>query len=381
MKIKRITALLFTGILATSVVLGGCQKQMNPSDAVATLDGKDISIGLANYMAQFEAVTYDSYYASSLGSNMWSQDLSGKGSTLQDEVKQNILDEIRTDYLLEDHMKDYNVSVSDDENTEIKSAAAKFMSDNSAVTIKQMGATEDFVREMLRLHTIQTKMKAAIIVKADTTVSKDEAAQRTFSYYQITLPAATSTTASTEATTSTKKTSAGKAKSSKKTSTESSEQKADALKAYAQTVASDAATDFDGIAKKYNFTKSTHSYGKDESSDTFDKTVLQTADTLTDGKISGAIETKSGTYYVVRLDSSFDQTATNNKKQELVTQKQNSYYDSICKKYKAASKWKVNKDEWALVTFKGNTYTIKSESTKNSTTATQQTETSTQAGK
>lgn len=370
MKIKKITTLFLSGFIAASFLLSGCQKQLNANDTIATLNGTAIKVDLANFMAQFQAVTYDSYYASTLGSNMWDQDLSGKGQSLQEEVKADILDQIETDYLLEKHMSDYNVSISEDEKKAISEAAKKFMNDNSAVGIKQMGATEDVVKEMLRLHTIETKMKAAIIATSDVSVTDEEAAQRTFSYYQITLPTTTATdgttgTESSGTSTSKKTTSTEKAKS-----TESATQQAEALKSYAQTVADAAKTDFDGIATKYTLTKNTHSYGKDESSDSFDQTVLKAADGLTDNQVSDLIETSSKTYYVIRLDSSYDASATATKKQELLTTKQNDYYDSICKKYKKAAKWNIDKKVLSEITFKGNTYTIETPSTQTSTEST-----------
>lgn len=366
MKIKKITTLFLSGFIAASFLLSGCQKQLNANDTVATLNGTEIKVDLANFMAQFQAVTYDSYYSSTLGSDMWDKDLSGKGKSLQEEVKDGILDQIETDYLLEKHMKDYNVSISEDEKKAMAAAAKKFMDDNSAVGIKQMGATEDVVKEMLRLRTINAKMKAAIIASSDVTVTDEQAAQRTFSYYPITLP----TTPATDETVGTKDSSESATKKTSKAktdSTESKKQQEEALKSYAQTVAEAAKTDFDGVAAKYKLTKSTFSYGKDESSYSFDQSVLKAADTLQDNQISDLIETKDKTYYVIRLDSSYDKAATETKKQQLLTKKQNDYFDSICKKYKKEAKWKVDKKVMSEITFKNNTYTIETPSTQNST--------------
>ena len=115
MKIKRLTALLLTGVLAASFTLGGCgSKEVDPETVVATLNGKEIKLGLANFMAQYQAVTYDAYYSSYMGANMWSQDYSGDGKTMEDMVKDQVMESIETDYLLEDHMADYNVEITDE---------------------------------------------------------------------------------------------------------------------------------------------------------------------------------------------------------------------------------------------------------------------------
>lgn len=131
MKIKRLTALLLTGVLAASFTLGGCgSKEVDPETVVATLNGKEIKLGLANFMAQYQAVTYDAYYSSYMGANMWSQDYSGDGKTMEDMVKDQVMESIETDYLLEDHMADYNVEITDEELSAMKDAAAQFMEAN-----------------------------------------------------------------------------------------------------------------------------------------------------------------------------------------------------------------------------------------------------------
>ena len=319
MKIKRLTALLLTGVLAASFTLGGCgSKEVDPEAVVATLNGKEIKLGLANFMAQYQAVTYDAY--------MWSQDYSGDGKTMEDMVKDQVMESIETDYLLEDHMADYNVEITDEELNAMKDAAAQFMEANKQPAIERMTATEDIVTEMLRLNTIQQKMHEAIIAEVDTEVSDEEAAQRTFSYYKVTLP--DESTESTE--------DAG----TEAAVEPSSEEQAAELKTYAGQVAEAAAADFDNVGVSFGLTASTYSYGTDE--DSFDKNVIAEADALSEGQISGAIEGEDGQYYVIRLDKEFDEDATANKKQEIVSKRQSDHYTEVCDGYKKDAEWKVN---------------------------------------
>ena len=97
-------------------------------------------------MAQYTAVSYDSYITMGYAKeNMWSQDLSGNGKTMQDNVKDGILTQIQTNYLLEDHMKDYGVEITDEELSDIDTAAQQFMDDNSKEAIRTMGAKKEYV--------------------------------------------------------------------------------------------------------------------------------------------------------------------------------------------------------------------------------------------
>ena len=367
MKIKRLTTLLLSGALAASFALSGCgSREVDPEAVVATLNGKEIKLGLANFMAQYQAVTYDAYYSSYMGADMWSQDYSGDGKTMEDMVKDQVMDSIETGYLLEDHMADYNVEITDDELNAMKDAAAQFMEDNKQPAIERMTATEDIVTEMLRLNTIQQKMHAAIIAEVDTEVSDEEAAQRTFSYYKVTLP--------TDGTDNTESVDATEQAATEEAVSESSEEQAAELKTYAGQVAAAAETDFDGAAAAFGLTASTYSYGKDE--DSFDKNVIAEADALSEGQVSGAVEGTDGQYYVIRLDKEFDEDATANKKQEIVSQRQSDHYTEVCDGYKKDAEWKVDDKVWKNVTFIGNQYTIATEQADTETEAVTDTENS-----
>lgn len=360
MKIKRITVMMLSGVLAASIALTGCgKKEVDPEAVVAILNGKEIKCGLANFMAQYNAVTYDAYYSSFLGADMWSQDMMGNGTTLEDSVKEQVMDTLETNYLLEEHMADYNVEITDEELQAMQEAAASFMENNNQAAIRRMTATEEIVTEMLRLDTIQKKMYDAIIAEADTEVSDEEAAQRTFSYYNITLPEETDSTETVET--------AGTEAVEEIPSTE--EQEAE-LKAYAGLVAEAAEEDFEAVADTYGLTMSQYSYGSDE--EDFAEEVIAKADEMTEGEISALIETADGSYYVIRLDSEFDEEATENKKQEIISTRQSEHYTEVCEAYKAEAEWTINEDVWAAVTFSGNTYTIAVSETE--------TETETEAG-
>lgn len=347
MKMKRLTVLALAGTMAASMMLTGCGNHIDQDAVAATLDDKEISLGLANFMAQYQAVTYDSYYLSYYGEDMWSQDLSGSGSTMTEQVKSSVMEQLETDYLLEQHMSDYNVEITDDEMTAIQDAAKQFMQDNDGKAAKTMGATEDYVTEMLRLELIQKKMENAIEAEVDTNVTDDEAAQRTFSYIHVDAD--------------------GYYDDSNNYVKYTDEEKA-ALPDKVKEMAAAAKTDFEGAATQYGYEVSTYSYGSDE--DSMDKDVISAADALKEGEISDLITTDSDGYYVIRLDSEFDQDATDKKKEEIVSQRKSDHYTEITDGYKKDVKWTVNDDNWAKVNF-DDLYTIKKD---DSTEVTEDTE-------
>lgn len=349
MKAKRLLSLLLAAAMGASV-LTGCNEIK--ADAVgATLNGEEISLGFMNFMAKFQQAVYDGYLGSMYGtSDYWSQDMNGNGSDMETTVKAQVAENIELLYLLEDHMSDYGVEITDDEMSAIDEAADKFMSDNSKVAIEQIGATKEYVKEMLRLDTIQTKMNNAIGAEVDTEVSDEEAAQKTFSYVKI------SKTSTTDA--------------DGKTVEYTDEQKKE-LENTVNEYAKKAQADFDGAAQEAGYTVSTYSYGSDESN--FAKDVIAAADSMQVGDISDVLEDDNN-YYIIRMDSTFDEQATANKKTEIVKQRKTDHYKEVCDGYKKDAKYEVNKSEWKKVKF-DDLFSIKQDapSSTNSTTGTDNT--------
>lgn len=175
MNTKRILAAA-AALSLSAVLFSGCGK-LNGSETVATLDGKEIEVGLVNLKAQITAASYDSYLAGYYGEDMWESDLAGDGTTLADEVREETLEAVELQYLLEEHMADYGVTLSDKDLADIETYTAKLLADNTAEALEVMGAEEEYVREMFRLTAIETRMREAIEAEADTTVTEDDLAE------------------------------------------------------------------------------------------------------------------------------------------------------------------------------------------------------------
>ena len=139
-------------------------------------------------------------------------------------------------------------------------------------------------------------------------------------------------------------------------------------------LANAAKEDFDGAAKEYGYDVSTYSYGADEvkgsestdstetadgteaeedtsSSSGMDDAVIAAAEGLEEGGVSDLIETESNGYYVVRLDSKFDQDATDKKKEEIVSQRKSDYYTQYIDSLKDKAEWTVEDKVWSKVNF------------------------------
>ena len=341
MKAKRFVPLLLAAAMGVSA-LTGCGSSIDGKKTGATLEGEEISLGFMNFMARYQQAIYDGQFTGMFGTGFWSQDLFGEGTDMVTSVKNNVAENIEILYLLEDHMGDYKVEITEEELAQMDEAAAKFMEDNTKEAISQMGATQEYVKEMLRLNTIQAKMQAAIEAEVDTEVSDEEAAQKTISYVQVNSKSTTDDE--------------GNAK-------EYTEEEKENLKKEVEAFAASAKDDFKAAAEAAGYTVTeSKSYGADE--ETLDKALIEGADKLKEGEISPVL-TGEEAFFVARMDSAFDKEATEKKKTEIVEQRRSDHYKEVCDGYKEGVKYEVNEKEWAKVKF-DDLFTIKQEEAEDS---------------
>lgn len=354
MKLKRISAVALAGVITAGMALTGCGS-LDPEATVATVNGIPISLGLANFAAQFTAVDYDTYYMSYFGQDMWSSDPSGNGETMTDSVKNNILDTLEEYYLLEQHMADYGVVLTDEELEEARAAAAQFIADNTDEALKAMSASEDDVTEFLRLNLLQSKMNKAIIADVDTNVPDEDCAQKTFSYVRVSKTASASSDADSED--AEEKTDEQKAAEAK----EKAQKILDAALAGSQEDPLQAAAD-DNDANKSTCAYGSADLNEDDNSTYLELEVLQAAEKLGEGEFAKTLIETDKYFYVIRMDSLFDQDATDRKRASIISDREEELYDKTVDGYKEAADWTINDKVWEPVNFdtiytkaKGNT--------------------------
>jgi len=330
MKNRKVTAAFIAAAVLAGITFNGCGNTIDSEAVFATLDDTTITMGVANFYTKYQQATYDVFFMPSFGEDMWNQDLYGNGNTLQQDVKTEAAESLENMYLMKNHMADYNIEISKEEEDAMAKAADDFIAANSQAAIKQIGAqNREDVIEVLRLYTIQNKMHTAIKEEADAQVTDEEAAQRKISYVAI-------------------DTSAHYDEETSENVAYTDEEKTE-LKRKAQEIAG--AEDFDTAVTDAGYTVSTDTYGsKDDTDASLNTDVLEAADKLKEGEISQVIETDNG-YYVVRLDSEHDEEATAEKKENLISQKQEDHYQDVLSGWRDEAKWEINEEQWEKVVF------------------------------
>ncbi len=332
MKLKKLTATLLVLAMVASMALSGCGSTAIDSDAVvATINGKEITLGFMNFVARFEQAYTDQIYLSYFGTmtlTMWNTEYTEGEGTMEESTKAEVVENIRVMYLLEEHMEEYGVTLSDEELEAITEAATAFMEGNTKKALNQMGATQEYVEEILRLYTVQHKVGEAIYASFDIEISDEEAAQRTFSYIYVSATDGTDEDGN---------------------SYTYDDDEAAAFLAEMEALAELAAEDYDTAMDDYGFTVSTYSYGIDE--EDCDEAIIEVADALAEGEVSGVI-TVDDYYYIIRLDSEYDEEATETRRAELLSDAQDEAYEELCQSYVDASDWTIDDDLWATVKFR-----------------------------
>ena len=165
MKAKKVTAIILAGAICAAAFTG-CG--INTGATAASMKNQTVTMGMANFTCRYQQANVEDYYKSMMGakssSELWSKDLYGNGTTMEDTMKDSVMEQLHEMYTLQAHMKDYDVSVTKDEKAAIKRAAQQFISDNSSEALKEMTADEDTVEELLTLYTIRSKMQKLSLI-------------------------------------------------------------------------------------------------------------------------------------------------------------------------------------------------------------------------
>ena len=306
--IKRTAVVTLAGVMAAGMLTGCGSKTLDGTKTVATIDGTDIPLGIVSLYARQQQEQTTAMYLSFMGSadNIWDTS-DDSGETYGEQAVDSSLKAVELMYLLKEKAADYNVEITDDEETAIADAASQFMSDNSEETIKELGVTEDQVKTLLELRTIQQKTHDSIVAEGNITVSDDEANQSSFTYVSI-------STSGDDIT--------DDEKAEKK---EQAQEILDKMKEDPTADMSEVAKEVDDSysAVQGNFTVKE---SDDEDSSAYPEEVLTVLRGLTEGEVaSDIIETDTG-YYVVRLDKVLDEDATASKRESLQSSKEEDYY-------------------------------------------------------
>ena len=345
---KKMNGKIACGILASAILAGsfsGCGK-LDGTQTVATVDGEKVTLGLANYIVRDQQAQMESYYqmmAQSYGMDMSTMQIwdekTEDGKTIGESTKDDAMETIHTLYAMKSHADEYNVTISEEEKSKIDEAAKSFMEANSAETLEKLAVSEGDIVTYLELLTYRQKLHDPMVADVDQEVSEKEANQSTVSVVKF-------STAGTE------KDDEGNTieltEEEKKAKKEQAQQLLDKLKA-SENVAE---ADMDAMAQEidenlYAYTPSFTTAGSED--DTLEQSVINAVADLEDGQLVQEVVEGVDAYYVVRLDKKLDEEATANKKESIISEREQEQYDKLVEDWTKDSKLDVEKTVWTKV--------------------------------
>lgn len=330
---KRLAVILLTVVMAAGTMSGCGHQEIQDSDVVATVGKTEIKGNVANFFARYQQAMYETYYSSMLGENMWTTEVED-GKTYEDSTKETIMQSLEELYLLNEHAGDYDITLTDEEKKAIEDAADKFVEANNEEVREVISGDKNTVQEVMELFTIQQKVRTEMLKDVDRNVSDEDAAQKTMQYVAFTYSEDES------------------AGDSSDTKEEAKKKAEDFLNAV------NGGTDFSKAAEEQE--KSALDMAFDSSTTSPNEEIVQAADKLEAGQVTGVIETDTG-FYVAKVTSTFDRTETDNKKQEIISERETERYNEILNEWKDETDIKENKDVWEKIDFKGQGVAVKTE--------------------
>lgn len=335
---KRAVVLAMAGMLAVTS-LAGCSSMKDNQTAMVV--GKEkITADVANFYARYTQAQYETYYGAYLGEDMWNSE-AVEGLVYEESVKASIQEDLGEMILFEQHMKDYDVTLTDAEKEVIEKSAGKFAEDNGLESKEKVSGNEEAVKRVLTLMAIQSKMTSKIEAEADTEVTDEEAAQKSMQYVLFSYSKTDENGQSADLT---------------------DEEKA-ALKKDAQAMAKEAKAgkDFAKLAKTKSVEVQTVTF--DAESTAPDADLVKAADALKKGEVTDVIETEAGCY-VAKVTNLMDKKATENKKKEIVKKRKSDLVEKTVEDWKEKTDIDIKQGVWEKIDFSDLRVTMKLEETE-----------------
>ena len=406
-----------SGMLTISMaasLLAGCGKHINGTAPAVIVNGEAINVGTANFILRYqeaETAQIMQMYGFTSGSTLWDTDISGDDETEEtasestssasaestssasassasestssasassassdassassaeaeeekhfntygEQYKDSVLTNIERMVVLRQHMADYGLSLTDEQQAKIDEVAGETYEANKEI-LGAMGTTDADINQAVELISYEYIMHDAMLEGADIEVTDEEAAQKSFTYARF------ATTVTDEET--------GEERDMTEDELADVEKKANDLIEKVKAEDDIANADIPSMAKEIdeNATSMQTSFGADDT--IFPDNVKDALAGLKDGELyDSAIKTDDGYYYVVRLDKEFDEERTESNRKSLISTKEQEHIDDTVQEWLDAAEIEV-KDGWnALEVTDSRPYVVKAEASEEDTGA------------
>ena len=307
--VKRAAALAMACTLALGL-LTGCSKSkdlktQNGTKTLFSYDGVEVALKEAWIYAKMTGSQYDYYYSTYYGTDFWNTpigtDDDGNALTFEDNVKQQVISQIKQIIVLNNKAEEYDVSLTDDEKSECAEYAKAFAeSEEGAAILKECGASEEDMEQIYEKNKLASKVQQAAVADVDTEVSDDDARETTIARIVY----ATTTT-----------------NDDGETVDMTDDEKAETLKtAQAALKKLQSGTDLADLAEEAEYTNTSETFaaGESEEGEAFEAKLAE----MKDGDIMDEVMECENGYVIAQLTAYTDRDATDSNKEDIVAERQ-----------------------------------------------------------
>ncbi|MDE6748340.1 MAG: peptidylprolyl isomerase [Lachnospiraceae bacterium] len=327
---KRVAVIILVICMAVSL-LSACGKNRDGVNIVLTTGfNKDevfrigsisctlpeIMVYLTNIQNQYERI---------YGAGIWEANLGDV--TLEENVKDIALAQIAQIKTMNLMAEQYDVTLSEEEESQVKNAAKDYYASLNETEIETMGVDEDTIKGLYKEYALAGKVYQYIIKDINPEISDDEA--RTITVQHILL-----------------KTYAMDGTGKKIEYTQKAKEEAfdTAYEAWEKAVAGE---DFDELIRRYSEdSKSTYSFGKGEMDPAFEEAAFN----LGTDEISDIVTTESG-YQIIKCISAFNKEETDSNKVKIIEQRKAEVFGQEYNAFVENLTRKLNEELWESVHF------------------------------
>lgn len=310
--VKKSAVAALAGVMAAGMLTGCGKKELDGTKTVATVDGTEIPLGVVSLMARQQQAYTEAMYASFMGGstgNIWDTEADAEsGETYGQQTVDNCLEQVELMYIMKAKAADYDVEVTEEDQKAIADAAAEFMEANSEETIKELAVTEDQVKTFLELQTYFQRMQDPIVADVDREVSDEEAQQSSFTYVSVSKGGDDAT----EDEIAEKK--------------EKAQEVLDKVKEDPEADMGETAKDVDESFSALEGHFTTNLGEDEEDSSSYPDEVMEVLRGMKEGDVCDELIETDSSYYIVRLDAEFDEEATEDEKDSIISDRESELY-------------------------------------------------------
>lgn len=305
----------------------GKEKNATPE----TLTPETVVMSVGDSSVTYEEVLFYIYYLKqqyepSLGEGIWDCEFE-EGKTFEEYAKEKIISQITELKIICQQAKSQNIELTDDEIQETQDLVAEYMQTIDNNLAQSFGITEELVKNVYKDNLLANKMFDITTSKVDTNISDEEAKQITIDYLVVLTKGVNKEGKTIEMS---EKEKAEAKKHAKKLRKEA--KGADNFYLFAE-----ANSDIEEIQITYGVKNQPKEFGAQGLE-------MQT------GKLSNVIEGSDG-YYIIYCESDFDEDATMQKKEDIISERQSKVFESAYTEWSKNYKVVVASTLWEQIEF------------------------------